>query len=247
MQQTASPFDDVSAPGPLSSTGFDPILVPEAGLTGLQNAPVQLTQPDGSTGEIPTSFPARDFTTSPPIVWQYPPKVDPPQPTPTLAPVWIPDRIVIPAILLDAPVLLTAQKKIVIQGQTYEQWVAPDSFAVGMLTSASLLGKAGNTVLIGHHNLFGEVFGHLVDLKVGDHILVYSGDQLFSYVITMKMILPERFQPVNVRLSNAQWIGPSQDERLTLVTCWPFNSNTHRLVIVATPIKLSISPPNMIR
>jgi sortase (surface protein transpeptidase) len=26
---------------------------------------------------------------------------------------------------------------------------------------------------------------------------------------------------------------------LTLVTCWPYNNNTHRLVIVATPVNLS--------
>jgi sortase A len=50
------------------------------------------------------------------------------------------------------------------------------------------------------------------------------------------MILPERDQPLQVRLKNAQWVASSQDERLTLITCWPFNSNTHRLVIVATPI-----------
>ena len=38
-----------------------------------------------------------------------------------------------------------------------------------------------------------------------------------------------------VRLANARWIQPSEDERLTLITCWPYESNTHRLIIVALP------------
>lgn len=40
---------------------------------------------------------------------------------------------------------------------------------------------------------------------------------------------------VDVRMDNARWILPSTDERLTLVTCWPAKSNTHRLIIVASP------------
>ncbi len=51
------------------------------------------------------------------------------------------------------------------------------------------------------------------------------------------MILPERDQPLSVRLANAQWIEPSTDERLTLITCWPKDNNTHRLIIVAVPIQ----------
>ena len=39
-----------------------------------------------------------------------------------------------------------------------------------------------------------------------------------------------------VRRANAQWIAPTDDERLTLVTCWPYISNTHRLIIVAKPV-----------
>ena len=38
-------------------------------------------------------------------------------------------------------------------------------------------------------------------------------------------------------MENAAWIMPSEDERLTLVTCWPYTSNTHRLIIVARPVE----------
>jgi sortase A len=40
---------------------------------------------------------------------------------------------------------------------------------------------------------------------------------------------------VDQRLANALWIMPSKDERLTLITCYPYDSNTHRLIIVARP------------
>lgn len=56
------------------------------------------------------------------------------------------------------------------------------------------------------------------------------------------MILPERDADLQTRLENARWIQPSQDERLTLVTCWPANSNTHRLIIVARPVGQSPMP-----
>jgi sortase A len=40
---------------------------------------------------------------------------------------------------------------------------------------------------------------------------------------------------LEIRMANAEWLGGTDDERLTLVTCWPQKSNTHRLIIVARP------------
>ena len=147
-----------------------------------------------------------------------------------------PDRIVIPAIGLDARVIRAASTDIQFQGANYRLWLAPDSFAVGWIGTSVPLGISGNTVLIGHHNVYGEVFGRLVDLRVGDRIVVYSGKTAFNYQIAQRMILQEQGEPLDVRLKNARWIAPSQDERLTLVTCWPRDDNTHRLIIVATPL-----------
>jgi LPXTG-site transpeptidase (sortase) family protein len=153
----------------------------------------------------------------------------------TAALIGIPDRIVVPAIQLDAPVTTATLQEIQYQRQPFQQWVAPNFFAAGLTTSAPL-GSDGNTVLIGHHNEYGEVFAHLIDLQIGDVIRLYSGEKEFDYVITQKMLLRERYEPVAVRLDNAKWIADSGDETLTLVTCWPKESNSHRLVIVAKPI-----------
>jgi len=147
----------------------------------------------------------------------------------------IPTRIVIPNIGLDAPVELAASQKVQIAGKVYYQWLSPDKFAAGWHTNSAYLGMKGNTVLNGHHNISGKVFEHLIDLNIGEPIQLYGQDKLFSYIVVNKMILEERDAPVEQRLENARWLARSEDERLTLITCWPPESNTHRLIIVAIP------------
>ncbi len=156
----------------------------------------------------------------------------------------IPDRIVIPAIKLDAPIKPVAERYLKLDNASgvFEQWTVPDEYAAGWIPVTSTLGVTGNMVLDGHHNVWGEVFGHLIDLNTGDHIYVYAGTVSREYVIRNKMILPERNEPIDVRLQNARWLLPSQDERITLVTCWPHWTNTHRLIIVASPVGW-VNPP----
>lgn len=156
-------------------------------------------------------------------------------PTPTAVPDpadMTPRRLVIPAIDLDAPIETVGWH--VINGAS--TWDVPDHFAAGWLKTSALLGQPGNTVLDGHHNIAGEVFRRLVDLRVGDKLEVYAGNNVFFYKVTTRQILKERDQPLEVRLKNAQWIQPTEDERLTLVTCWPYTTNSHRLIIVAKPV-----------
>jgi sortase A len=143
-----------------------------------------------------------------------------------------PTRIVIPAIKLDAPVEAAGWHTV----DGISQWDVPDHFAAGWLMTSAALGKPGNTAITGHHNVQGEVFRNLVKLERGDRITVYSGDEPHFYEITARKILPERGQPDEVRLANARWIQPTTDERITLITCWPYTSNTHRLIIVAKPV-----------
>jgi sortase A len=148
----------------------------------------------------------------------------------------IPTRLVIPTIELDAPIEPAKITTLKVGGEEYEQWQAPDKFAAGWHEDSAMLGQPDNTVLNGHHNIYGKVFGRLVDLNPGDLIIVFGKQRAFIYQITNKMILPEKYQEIDVRMDNARWILPSDDERLTLVTCWPATSNTHRLIIVARPL-----------
>jgi LPXTG-site transpeptidase (sortase) family protein len=155
----------------------------------------------------------------------------------------VPDRIVIPAIQLDARVVPAGYQLIQLGGQVFQQWDAPNEYSAGWQQTSARLGVPGNTVLNGHHNIYGMVFGRLIDLSEGDFIQMYSGSTLYNFVITNKMILPERGEPIAVRMDNARWLLPTNDERLTLITCWPQLSNTHRLIIVAKPVGLPTQEP----
>ena len=146
-----------------------------------------------------------------------------------------PTRIVIPAIDLDAPVLLAAWKVVVVEGQEVGQYEVPDS-AAGFHVGSAYPGQAGNTVISGHHNLGAQVFRYLIDVEVGDEVILYVGHLAYHYRVTEKELLPEKGQPLEVRRQNARWIEPTADERLTLVTCWPYSGNSHRLILVAFPV-----------
>lgn len=148
----------------------------------------------------------------------------------------VPTRILIPAIELDAPISPIGLEPFKQDGENYYRWQVPERFEAGWHNSSQPLGRAGNTVLSGHHNVHGEVFRDLVDLQPGDSVILYDDDGQFTYQVTELVIILEKGQPLEVRLENAQWIEPSDDERLTLVTCWPYDSNSHRLVVVAKPV-----------
>jgi sortase A len=156
-----------------------------------------------------------------------------PSPIPTATPIpQPPTRIVASSIKLDAPVVAMGWKMV---GQVAE-WDVPKD-AAGWHINSALAGQPGNTVLSGHHNIEGKVFRYVVDLEIGDEIVLYAGDSAYAYTVTEKYILKEASMPWAVRLKNAQWIAPTVDERLTLVTCWPYEwpGITHRVIVVAKP------------
>lgn len=152
-----------------------------------------------------------------------------------------PQRIVIPQLGVDAPVRdvsLSAAFDTSQGSDIFYQWQVPQSYAAGWHHTSAPLGQPGNTVLNGHQNIYGEVFRDLEDLSVGDGIIMYDDNEAsYVYEVVTREILPERDQPTAVREANARWIQPTADERLTLVTCWPYTTNSHRLVIVARPIE----------
>lgn len=157
-----------------------------------------------------------------------------PTATPTPLPA-IPTRIVIPAIGVDAPVVPVSATITEVGGREYSTWAVPDMYAAGWHNTSAPLGVPGNTVLNGHNTTHGEVFRDLYRLQAGDSIIVYAGDVPYTYTVSSVLMLPEAGQPIEVRLENARYILPTEDERLTLVTCHPYGSLRYRLVIIALP------------
>lgn len=153
-----------------------------------------------------------------------------------------PVRLVIPSIQLNAPIVSAALQATEVEGERVYQWAAPDHRAAGWHSDSAAPGAHGNTVINGHHNAFGEVFRDLNMLEKGDRIFLYAHENSnsFRYEITQIIIIKERHEPLEVRARNASWIQPSTDGRLTLITCWPYESNTHRLILVAKPLDGSV-------
>ena len=162
------------------------------------------------------------------------PEASPTRRKPDLTPAEPPDQLVIPSIKLDSPVIPIGWQTVQRNGQTSRVWQVADN-VVGWHKTSALPGQAGNVVLNGHHNIKGEVFRYLIDLEVGDRVWVHAKDEVYGYVVAEKHILKELGEPLEVRRQNAQWMNPTEDERLTMITCWPYTSNTHRLIVVAKP------------
>jgi sortase A len=145
-----------------------------------------------------------------------------------------PTRIVIPAIDLDSEVVSVGWKQILQGGKLASVWEVAE-YAAGWHENSALPGAGGNVVLSGHHNVKGEVFRDIVDLNPGDTVTVYADDQPYTYTVESRFVVRDKGESEEKRRENATWIGPFSDERLTLVTCWPYTSNTHRVIVIAKP------------
>lgn len=144
----------------------------------------------------------------------------------------MPDRLVLPAIHIDIPVVELGWNTTQKEDQVFSEWDVA-AYAAGWHKNSAQLGEGGNVVMSGHNNILGSVFRELDQLKRGDEITVWSGSQTFAYQVDKVLIVPEKYATSEQRKENAQWIGPFADDRLTLVSCWPRDDNTHRIIVVA--------------
>jgi sortase A len=133
-----------------------------------------------------------------------------PMPIPTPGPEQA-TRIVIPAINVDGRV---------VEGDTWDQLKK----GVGHHVGSANPGERGNCVLSGHDDVYGEIFKDLNKLELEDEIIVYTGVQPYRYRVVSKRII----QPTEVEV-----MDPTPDPIVTLITCYPYRIDTHRIVVVA--------------
>ncbi|MBN1659365.1 MAG: sortase [Anaerolineae bacterium] len=211
---TAFPTPTRTPPqAPIDSTGGPPPT----------QAPPTLALP---TRALPTATPSPTSTSTPTLT-----------PRPTVPPAANPPtRIVAEPIGLDAKVTTMTWQMVDREGTFLSEWIVPKD-AAGWHVNSALPGHGENVVLSGHHNVDGKVFRYVVDLEPGDRVTVYADGQPYDYWVTEKYILKETGVPLAARKKNAQWILPTGDHRLTLVTCWPYEwpGNSHRVIVVARP------------
>ncbi|MEM7348694.1 MAG: sortase [Chloroflexota bacterium] len=194
-----------------------PTILPETALDG-QATPIVLDKPDIELMSVETIDEPKQNITVKPTVRQ---------------PI-VPTHLEIPAVGIDADIIPVGWQLVEQNGRKFSIWEVAD-FAVGWHQTTAHLGQRGNTVLAAHHNMNGEVFRDLPNVEIGDTIIAYADGQPFEYTVETKTIVKELGEPLAVRQQNAQWIAPTTDERLTLVSCWPYNSNSHRIIVIAKP------------
>ena len=144
----------------------------------------------------------------------------------------LPDRLLLPTIHVDIPVVELGWSTTQQENQVFSEWDVAE-YAAGWHKNSAKLGEGGNVVMSGHNNILGSVFRELDQLKRGDEITVWAGTESFAYQVDNVMIVPEKYASAEQRKENAQWIGPFTDNRLTLVSCWPRDDNTHRIIVIA--------------
>jgi sortase A len=155
-------------------------------------------------------------------------------PTPTRAPVTatvavtLPVRIVIPKINVNSRIVEVAP---LADGS----W-GTAAWAVAYHKGTGKIGEADNLVLSGHNNFQGEVFRRLSELKAGDTIKLHTADREFRYVVTETAIIPWVGASAQDRRRHIQYLLPTTEPTLTLVSCWPYWVYTHRVYVVAKPV-----------
>lgn len=198
--------------------------------------------PSPSTGPA-TRTPKPTSTRTPALATPTPaPPASPSMPAPTTAPTVASTltprpivRILAPAIGLDAPVVEVGWVLVEQDGEMRSEWETA-AYAAGHHKNSAYPGHGGNIVLSGHHNIKGEVFRYLVDLEPGDPITLITEDgAAYTYQVVETLLLAEANATEEQRRANAQYIAPTDEEQLTLVTCWPYWTNTHRLIVIAKP------------
>ncbi|MGB4677563.1 MAG: sortase [Aggregatilineales bacterium] len=120
-------------------------------------------------------------------------------------------RIRIPAIGVDSPV---------VQGDGWEQLKKGVAQHLGTANP----GEAGNVVLSGHNDIYGEVFRDLDKLQPGDEVILYTQTREFVYRVAHTRIVP----PTEVSV-----MDPTREPIVTLISCYPYRINTDRIVVVA--------------
>jgi len=139
----------------------------------------------------------------------------------------IPQRLSIPVIGVDAPIVLPESSDEAVLLNTLEKGVV-------LWPNTVFLGEKGTMVILGHSSAYpwykgsyGSIFSLLDKLKENDEIFIYSTQKKYAYRVVGKEInLPE-----NLNLEKQE-----NEPVLYLLSCWPINTNWKRIAVKAISI-----------
>jgi sortase A len=121
-------------------------------------------------------------------------------------------------------------QQVVVQGTSSSQTARGPGHFIG----SPLPGRPGNSVIAGRRTSYGKAFHGLDQLQKGDQIQVVTGVGTFTYTVTGLSTVHPNDQDV---------LGPTTDNRLTLITSDPAYRATGRLVATASLVGLPAPAP----
>jgi sortase A len=122
-------------------------------------------------------------------------------------------KVIIPKVSIDL---------LLVEGTTSKDL----NWGAGHMTVTPMPGEVGNTAIAGHRNYtFGSYFSRLGEVVVGDIVTVEYLKNNYQYeVYEILTVLPN---------DTSVLAQPKEGSMLTLITCTPKGSNTHRLIVHA--------------
>ena len=152
-----------------------------------------------------------------------------------------PSRLIIPAIGLDTAVADRGwHAEETTNGLQISAW--DDVLdAAGWHKNSALPGRQGNVVISGHNNVYGAVFRDLYLLQPGQTIYIDYGKVQYEYAVASVAINEEADASLAQKAENAAYIQQTDDARLTLITCWPWYGDSHRVFVVANLVSVKMS------
>jgi sortase A len=152
-----------------------------------------------------------------------------------------PVRLQIPVVNIDSKIVpVTWQMIPTKDGVTKSEWQVAD-YAVGHHAGSAHPGEMGNVVLSGHVDYKGQVFKDLDKVNKGDEVTVYTMKGQYLYVVSDIKLVQEEGVSEEQKRRNAAFMNPTPDQTLTMITCWPYGIDTHRLIVIAKPYQSSLS------
>ncbi len=107
----------------------------------------------------------------------------------------------------------------------------------GVYPQGAIPGEPGNLSIAGHRNAYGSPFWYLDRLVAGDEIYVTVGDTAFLYRMERSFVV----EPTDWTV-----IAPTEYDAITLTTCHPLGSTTHRLIVRGRLVGVQDSLPRSI-
>lgn len=93
-----------------------------------------------------------------------------------------------------------------------------------------------NIVLSGHNNIEGSVFRDLSTVSIGDEVIISTTERDFTYRVQEKVIIPYLGNETAAEVQLDDFTAPTPTEQVTMISCWPYASSTHRIVVIAVPV-----------